>query len=255
MWFRSIGVCVIAFWAVMTALLLRAVYFPAYERLPKVDPGHVLELFLEHRDVTHLFSYRDGKVVGDIMLTTQQFPNKDGRAKIGFAAAGAVELPNLPKQKLNWRGAVTLGSKPGRKLQKIEFSVRFTNPALTVGVEIDPATMAFGYKVTQGGQVITDSTTEASPMGVAQMQMLMMAWGINLSHAKGDGARWDARQGAVEIAGHRAGAYFVVMEMPGMGKAKLTFSEAGELLVVETPLGYEMLTEAMRQPPHPLPYQ
>jgi hypothetical protein len=254
-WFRFLGVGIVVFWGLMTALLIRAVYFPAFERLPEVDPGHVLELFIDHKEVTHLFFYReDGAVVGDVMLTPRRLSEDDG-IEIGFAAVGEVELPNLPRQKLNWRGKLKMGPGPERKLDKVDISVRFTFPPLTVAMEIDPATMGFHYKVLRGGLVITDSRDDPNGMGVAQMQILLAAWGLNPEMmGKEKPSTWEARQGAVEIGGHRAGAYFMVVDFPGAGMAKLTFSEAGELLVIDTPLGYQLLSEAMRTPPDPLPY-
>ncbi len=243
------------FWGIMTALLIRAVYFPEFERLPSVDPGHVLELFIDHREVTQLFVYRDdGEVVGDVLLTSRELA--DGRgAEIGFAAAGVVELPSLPRQKLNWRGKLKLGPGPDRKLVGVEISVRFAEPSVTVSMEIDPVTFAFHYQVSRGGVIIRDSRGDPGGMGVAQMQLLLAAWGFDFGSGAGEGAAWQARQGAVEIAGHRAGAYFLVLGLPGAGEMKLTFSEAGELLGVDTPLGYTLLSEAMRRPPDPLPYQ
>lgn len=237
----------------MTALLVRAVYFPAFERLPEVEPGRVLELFVDHKEVTHLYFYReDGEVVGDVMLTPRR---TGGGAEIGFAAVGAVELPGLLRQKLNWRGKLLLGPAPGRKLVGVEISVRFSEPKMTVAMEIDPATFVFHYKVIRDGVVLSDSRDDAGGMGVAQMRMLMAAWGFDpTTVGGGEPPQLEARQGAVEIGGHRAGAYFVVLNLPGAGRAKLTFSEAGELLAIDTPLGYELLCESLRTPPDPLPY-
>jgi len=235
----------------MTAFLVRAVYFPAFERLPEVEPGHVLELFIDHREVTQLYFYgADGAAVGDVMLTPRRLV--EGGAEIGFAAVGMVELPNLPKQRLNWRGKLTLG--PGRKLIGVAISVRFSEPMVTVSMEINPQTMAFDYKVLRGGVVVSDSRDGASGPGMAQMQLLLAAWGVRSGGGDGEAAGLSARQGAVEIGGHRAGAYFVLLDLPGAGRAKLTFSEAGELLEIDTPFGYRLLSEAMRTPPDPLPY-
>ena len=265
MWFRFLALGILIFWGIMTSLLIRAVYFPEFERLPKVDPEHVLELFIDNREVAQLYIFKGTEVVGDIMMTPRHLPGTGG-AEIGFAAAGVVELPNLPRQKLNWRGKLHLGPLPKRRLTAIDIGVRFSDPAVSVLLHIDPVSMDFYYTVMQGGVVVSDSVSEGgvvvsdsrtdpSAVGVAQMQLMMAAWGIEFGgREEGERAKLEARQGAIEIAGHRAGAYFMRLGIPGAGEVNLTFSEAGELLELFTPLGYEILAEAMRAPPDPLPY-
>ena len=259
MWFRLLSLGSVVFCGVMTVLLVRSVYFPEFDRLPDVDPERVLELFLDTREVTQVYIYRDATVVGDIRLTPRIMPDS-GEAVVGFAAAGLVELPELPAQKLNWRGKLRLGARPERVVKGLEFSVTFTTPPVSVWMEIDPETMGFHYRVKQNNVVVSDSRTDPHAVGIAQAQLMMAAWGLS-PESLGDEVRekekafqWVAKQGTIQIAGHRAGAYFVVLGLPGMGETQLTFTEAGELLEVTTPLGYEILSEAMRKPPEPLPY-
>ena len=47
--FRLFTVGVFVFCGIMTTWLVRSVYFPEYERLPSVDPAHVLDLFLKNK--------------------------------------------------------------------------------------------------------------------------------------------------------------------------------------------------------------
>lgn len=238
----------------MTFLLVRTVYFPEFERLPKVDPGHVLELFFEHEEVTELFVYREGEVVGNIMLTSREGAGDEGAVKVAFTAGGAIELPGLPRQRLHWRGWLSIGPAPERKIQGLDLRVRFTKPALSAALSIDPATLGFEYEISQEGQVVSSSKDPESQLGVVQMKMMLAAWNIDLDAKATQPPKWEARQGYVEISGHRTGAYFVVMDIPGSGTTKMTFTEAGEMIAVETSLGYELLSAIMRKPPEELPY-
>lgn len=254
MWYRFIGPAILIFWAVMTFLLVRTVYFPEFNRLPKVDPRHVLDLFFDHEEVTELFVYRDDEVVGNIMLTSRDGGRDDGSVKLAFTAGGAIEMPHLPRQRLHWRGWLNIGPAPERKIKGLDLRVRFTEPALTAALRIDPATLGFEYEISQDGQVVSSSKDPQAQLQVVQMKMMLAAWNIDLDAKAKQPPKWEARQGYVEISGHRTGAYFVVMEIPGSGTTKMTFTEAGEMIAVETSLGYELLSAVMRKPPEELPY-
>lgn len=254
MWFRFLALSIVAFAGTMTFLLVRVVYFPEFDRLPKVDPEHVMELFLDNHDVTDLYIYRDGLAVGEINMMPSRDQDGSGKVELGFTAEGVVELPNLPRQRLTWRGRIHLGPAPARKLERVELRVNFRKPNVAVSMQIDPVSFDFHYMVSQDGVVVTDSRTDPDAIGVAQVQLLMAAWGIDLSGRKAEPAVWEARRGTLDIAGHRAGAYFVVIDIPGAGEIRLSFSEAGEMLELKSPLGYEVLAPALRLPPKPLPY-
>jgi hypothetical protein len=80
--FRLFTVGVFVFCGIMTTWLVRSVYFPEYERLPSVDPAHVLDLFLKNEEVTHAFVYRGRVLVGDVMVTSRKYGDSKERAKI-----------------------------------------------------------------------------------------------------------------------------------------------------------------------------
>jgi hypothetical protein len=259
MWFRFLVIASILFCGVMTTLLVRSVYFPEFDRLPEVDPEHVLELFLGAHDPTYLYVYREGEAVADIRLTPRHL-KVSGDVSLTFAATGAVALPGLAEQNLNWSGRMRLGERPERKVKGLELRVNFSDPKVSVQMEIDPDAMEFHYRVSQGGVVVTDSRSDPNAIGIVQARMLMTAWGFSPEkveaelQGKADQFSWMAKQGTIEIAGHRAEAFFVVLQVPGAGEVRMTFTEAGELLELTTPLGYEILSEALRRPPDPLPY-
>lgn len=259
MWFRFLVIASVLFCGTMTTMLIRSVYFPEFDRLPDVQPEHVLELFLNTHEPTYLYVYREGAAVADIRLTPRRF-KASGDVSLTFAATGEVALPGLARQNLNWSGKLRLGPRPDRAVKALELRVNFSEPKVSVQMEIDPGAMEFHYQVSQGGVVVTDSRKDPNAVGIVQARMLMTAWGFSPEKVEADlqgraeQFHWIAKEGTMEIAGHRVGAYFVVMGVPGAGEVRMTFSEAGELLEVTTPLGYEILSEALRQPPDPLPY-
>ena len=260
MWFRFLVLASLIFCATMTTLLVRSVYFPEFDRLPEVEPERVFELFLDTHEPADIFIYRDGVAVADVQLTPRRIRDS-GEVEVIFVATGKVALPGLAEQKLTWTGKLRLGEKPQRSVRKLGFTVKFEEPPVSVNVEIEPETMQFYYRVLQGGEIVSDSRMDPNAIGVVQAQLLMTAWGFSPSKVEAElkdqtsGFNWIAKHGTIEIAGHRVGAYFVVLEVPAAGEMRLTFSEAGELLQVENPLGYEMLSRALRTPPDPLPYQ
>ena len=69
---RTAAAFVVLFWAVMTGLLLRDVYFPDESRFAEVPPKYVFDLFLKQAEVTantlHLY-HRDQKIGHASLLT------------------------------------------------------------------------------------------------------------------------------------------------------------------------------------------
>lgn len=243
--FRLFTVALFVFCGVMTTWLVRTVYFPEYERLSRVDPSHVLDLFLENEEVTHAFIYRGRSLVGDVMVTSRKYGESNERAKIRFIASGETDSPNFQKQDLKWKGSLDLGPGPSRSIEKIGLTVKFKEPDMTLSIDIDPRNFEFRYLLIQDGQVLADSDKDPDNEELAQMKMLFEVLRGSPQSAEATTVPIDARWGKANIAGRRSSVYFLRFELPGSGQIKLTFSEAGEFLEMSTALGYQMLSETL----------
>ena len=243
--FRLFTVGVFVFCGIMTTWLVRSVYFPEYERLPSVDPAHVLDLFLKNEEVTHAFVYRGRVLVGDVMVTSRQYGDSNEKAKIRFIASGKTDSPNFKKQDLKWKGSLDLGPAPSRSIERIGLTVRFKEPEMTLSININPQNFEFHYLVIQDGQVLADSHKDPENEEIAKMKMLFEVLRMSPQSNQVSGLSLDARWGKANIAGRRSSVYFLRFELPGSGKIKITFSEAGEFLEMSTSLGYQILSETL----------
>ncbi|RZO14841.1 MAG: hypothetical protein EVB09_08230 [Verrucomicrobiaceae bacterium] len=243
--FRLFTVGVFVFCGVMTTWLVRSVYFPEYERLPSVDPSHVLDLFLENEEVTHAFVYRGRTLVGDVMVTSRRHGESNERAKIRFIANSQADSPEFQKQDLKWKGSLDLGPAPSRSIEKIGLTVKFKEPEMTLSIDINPQNFEFHYLLIQDGEILADSNKDPENEEIAQMKLLFEVLRMSPQSNQASSLPIDARWGKANIAGRRSSVYFLRFELPGSGQIKLTFSEAGEFLEMSTALGYQVLSETL----------
>ena len=97
----------------------------------------------------------------------------------------------------------------------------------------------------QDGQVLADSHKDPENEEIAKMKMLFEVLRMSPQNNQASGLPLDARWGKANIAGRRSSVYFLRFELPGSGKIKITFSEAGEFLEMSTALGYQILSETL----------
>ncbi|MDG1853431.1 MAG: hypothetical protein P8I97_04680 [Verrucomicrobiales bacterium] len=243
--FRIFTVGVFAFCGIMTTWLVRSVYFPEYERLPSVDPSHVLDLFLKNEDVTHAFVYRGRTLVGDVMVTSRRYGESNEKAKIRFIANSQADSAEFEKQDLKWKGSLDLGPAPSRSIEKIGLTVKFKEPEMTLSIDIDPQNFEFHYLLIQDGEVLSDSDKDPENEEIAQMKLLFEVLRMSPQNSQASRMPIDARWGKANIAGRRSSVYFLRFELPGSGQIKLTFTEAGEFLEMSTDIGYQILSETL----------
>ncbi len=255
MLFRIVSVLIVAFWLVMSGLLVQLTYFPEESRLAEVDPDVPVGRFLKNEDPSELAIYKDGKRVGDLMLQARKVKADDlsGGREVDFRASGEVELPNLPRQLLRWHGALSLGAD--RSIEKVVINVRFEEPDALVNLSVDPRTRTTRYTVTKDNQeVATGDSSDANAPGAAQMQMLLMAWGVNPAALEDPNVaaaeqerlvNLSARHGQIEVGTQRIHAYILTLKVMGEQEIKFYLDEAGEILKVTTFLGYEMLSDLL----------
>lgn len=250
---RAISLAIVAFWLIMTWLLVQTVYFPSESRFAGADPEFVIQNFLENSTPSELFVYKGNEKVGEIDLSSRRIKtNGTPGYALSFRADGEVELPNLPKQNLKWDGEFRLDDK--WSLHEFSLVVRFSQPEnVKIVLSILPKTAEFTYKVFRDGVEMPIEPANQGP-GKAQMQMLMMAWGIDptaLDSAEAAAREQErlssmsARHGNIEIAGRRFHAFILTIKILSGGELKLYFTDDWQIVKVTTFLGYEALSEVV----------
>ena len=243
---KAISVTVFVFWGIMTSWLVKTIYFPDFERLPEVDPAHVLNQFLQNDEVTHLFIYGADKVIGDGMLSSRLKDTKSSEAEIRFVGKGKLEFPNAETKDLNLRVTVSVGPSPKRELKEVSFKIQLKDPDVMMVFKFNTISYDFDYQIFEDGEVIADSKEGNEKAEIKEARELLKLMRMN-SNANPQVSQRDvdARWGAADVDGYRTPVYFLVFDIPGGGRIKFTISEAGEFLEMTTPFGYDVRSKVM----------
>ena len=243
----------------MTGMLVQSIWFPADSRLMKVDPGAVFQLIAARGEPSALDIYDDRRIVGQITILATQLrqgarhPMKlrlNGRMNPDLPLLAGVKLELESWAELDHAGDITafdLQLSTGKNGMILKISQ--TNPGV-------PPTLL----LTQAGTVLLDSGTrpqenaETSPLATLLLGML----GISQAEltairqqAGTDASRMviEARQGKFDLAGRERQGFVVTLGAPGRRGFRMCIENTGEIVLLETPVAYQFVTESLRPVP------
>ena len=243
----------------MSGMLVQSIWFPADSRLMKVDPGAVFQLIAARGEPSALDIYDDRKIVGQITILATQLrqgarhPMKlrlNGRMNPDLPLLAGVKLELESWAELDHAGDITafdLQLSTGKNGMILKISQ--TNPGV-------PPTLL----LTQAGTVLLDSGTrpqenaETSPLATLLLGML----GISQAEltairqqAGADASRMviEARQGKFDLAGRERQGFVVTLGAPGRRGFRMCIENTGEIVLLETPVAYQFVTESLRPVP------
>lgn len=262
---RLFQALVVVFWAVMTVLLVRLVWFPEETRLNEVPPEVVLDAFLSRRIPSELVVLDGNVEVGSVTLSSKRLP--EGAAahsgEIEIFLAGIFYLEQFGKDLPPLRYAGKVWVDDDATLSGVRFELRVPGSDGSASVEFTPATGEMRYRVVRGDEVVLDSGADggsAAKEAEAQARLLLQTWGVPLL-AGGDLSldpggsvdeaartllgRLRARQGNVEIRGNRFSAFLLDLPILGGKPVRLVFTKSGELMKADGVLGYEVVSDIL----------
>ena len=247
---RLLPAMAVLFWAVMTVLLVRTVYFPGESSLAEVPPRFVFDLFLKQasRQTNTLHLQHRGEKIGHATLILQHSDESKEDTTYRLMARGLVERAQQAGVKLDltwevsglidvegsWREAEFLAAVPAQKIHaRVKWSAAGKLPEISV---------------TQDGKPLVDT---------AQLSMLMALGGglggskdglggllaqLQSRPASADAAlRLSAREGIVEMAGRERKCFIVSLPLPAEQSVRLLFAETGEIARIELPQDYVLI--------------
>ena len=250
------AVLIVGFWLCMTGLLLRSIWFPADSGLTVVEAGAVLELVAARGEVSALDIYDDRRLVGH--LTVQA-------TKVGMGAEALVRL------RVNGQMSLNSALLPGAEMdlnclmeldragqpQRFDFSVGTNKPRFQLMVEQSSGEGGARVRLTREGQVILEAAAdgaagaEESPM----VGMLLGVLGISVADFKAmrgqaeeaaSALRVEARQGEFTLGEELRQGFVVTAGRAGQRGFRMCVENTGEIVKVETPVSYHLLTESLR---------
>lgn len=257
---RLLTIFIIGFWAIMTGLLLQSIWFPADSRLTRLNPGAVFQLIAARGESSSLDIYDDRKIVGRLNVQTTRL-RKEQRHDIKLRLSGRLQLKHALLD------GVSLGLDANANLSHLgevgEFKgtimVGGEGPQIELTLDSPEATPA--VKVTNKGATLFDSTVLANRELDSQPLVAMLLGMMGLSPKEFEAVQsqaakqasqmvLEARQGEFDLVGQKRQGYVVTWGTPGKPGFRMCVENTGEIVLVETPTSYRLLTEALAPPPN-----
>jgi len=246
---RAAAAFAVLFWAVMTGLLLRDVYFPDESRFAEVPPKYVFDLFLKQAEVTAdtLHLYHRQQKIGHASLSITSGTH-EGHKTYHWLLRGVVERLQTGGARIDTTWEVDGSMNEDGGWQEIELTAAMPHQNATMKMHWKDGERFPEVRVTQNGQVIINSQNIAVIMalGIGGMQGMSGDWAQALaplaaSKQEMPPPRMTAREGAVTLAGRERKCFLVSVELPGSQKIRMIFSETGELARIDLPQDYQLL--------------
>lgn len=242
---RVVAAIVVLFWAVMTGLLIRDIYFPDESRFAAVPPRYVFDLFLKQAEVSAstLHLYHRGEKIGHANLTIGAGGTKELK-RYNWLARGVIERLQEKSARVNATWEVSGEMDEVGNWHQME---------LTAAMPKQEAQMTLSWKdgeklpkvnMTQQGKTVLDSQSLAvlMAMGAGASGEWMKSFGALASEAPEAGAfQFTAREGSLELAGRERRCYLVTAPLPGGQVLRLVFAETGELARIDLPQEYRLI--------------
>lgn len=251
---RVAAVLAVVFWAVMSGLLVRDVYFPEASRFAIVPPRMVMDLFLRQSETfgctLHLYHQREK--IGHANLQVNRRIKQDHETVYDLIAHGAVEEVAPEDQVRSIMASWSLGCTlaDGERWQNLAIKASFPQRDASMRLSWNETQSSPEVLVRQGERVVMNSQDVKLLMGMGAGQdsalaMLSMMGG-NLpktgtpSDTK-DAMKLQAREGMMVLAGRQRKCFILSLPIMEMYEVKMIFTEAGELARIDLPDDYVLL--------------
>lgn len=250
---RVAAVLAVIFWAVMSGLLVRDVYFPEASRFAIVPPRMVMDLFLRQSESfgTTLHLYHQHEKMGHANLQVSRRTKPNHESVYDLIAHGAVEEaePGAGMRSIaaTWSMACTLAD--AERWQRLNLKASFPQRDASVQLSWNEKQTSPEVLVKQGEQVLMNSQDVKMLMGMGAGQDSAMAMlsllGGGLPKTKvepqQETMKLQAREGQIVLAGRQRKCFVLTLPIMGMYEVKMIFTEVGELARIDLPDGYVLL--------------
>lgn len=239
----------VLFWAMMSGLLVRDVYFPEASRFAMVPPRVVIDLFLRQSDSfgsqLHLYHHREK--IGHASFQISQRIKPNHQAVHDILARGVVEQMEDDGRRqvaAAWNVACILAD--AERWQHLEIRAEFPERNASMKLAWGENEAAPEVLVKQGERVLMNSQDMKMILGAGDggaMAMLSLFGGGGLAKLgeRPKQTALSAREGVMMLAGRQRKCFVLTLPVIGPHEVKMLFTEAGELARIDLPDGYSLL--------------
>lgn len=245
---RAAAILAVLFWAVMSGLLVRDVYFPEASRFAVVPPRVVIDLFLRQSDSfgsnLHLYHQRERIGHASFQISHRIKPNHNEVYDV--LARGVVEQPGEGDSRhveASWTVACILAD--AERWEHLEIKADFPHRDASMKMSWNEKQSAPDVLVKQGQRVVMNSQDVKMLLGAGQDGALSMLSLLGVGPPKNDGTaketKLQAREGVMMLAGRQRKCFVLTLPIFGQREVKMMFTEAGELARIDLPDDYSLL--------------
>ena len=255
-------VAIFAFCGTMTTLLVRSIYFPEESRLAEASPAAIFELFASRSEGSDMDVYEGPTITGRARITPLTGPpNPDRRIdSLRFAINGTLLLrgPFAQYGQLSLSSRLNVASTGEVSNYDISLRLLKADPPIDLRVIQQNHQPWPAITLTRGTTTLFQSNSGAKPDAATQslLDLVLSASGItaDLSAPDTTPATISARGGRITVADRSLDGYIVSLSHPSQPAAfRISLAATGELLRIETPAGFELLSDDLRPPGIPVP--
>ncbi len=252
---RVVAVLAVLFWAVMSGLLLRDVYFPEASRFAIVPPRVVVDLFLRQSDAfgSTLHLYKDSEKMGHASFQISRRVHPNHKTLYDIVARGVVDqaVPEKHARQVTASWNVSCVLADAERCQQITIAAEMPAHDVSLKMAWGDAQPTPEVLVKQGGRVVMNSqdvkmlmALGAGKDGPAAM-LALLGMGKSqagaITQASQSTAKLHAREGLMMLAGRERKCYVLTLPILAQQEIKMIFTEGGELARIDLPDGYSLL--------------
>ncbi len=245
MLWRVTTAILVLFWAVMTGLLLRNVYFPNHSVLAEVPPRLVLDLFLNqaamHSNTLHVYHHQTRLGHANFHVIKSPKPGRDGRPLYRLTVSGGVDTAVGQGQKVTAGWRIEADLLEAEELTGLRMDMTGSDSGRTVLLRWQEGQNRPELEVRDQGKVVLDTQGALALAGVGSRLGLFEGL-LGKSGVKPEQPRLEmsAREGVMDLAGRGRRCFVIQLQVFDLYEVRALFTEVGELARVDLPHGFAL---------------
>ncbi len=245
MLWRATTAILVLFWAVMTGLLLRNVYFPDHSVLAEVPPRLVLDLFLNqasmHSNSLHVYHHQTKLGHANFHVIKAPKPGRDGLPLYRLTASGGVDTTVGEGQKVTAGWRIEADLLDGQELTALRLEMTGAETGRTVSLRWHQGDEAPEMEVREKGKMLLDTRGAMAMAGLgSRMGLFEGLLGQSAAAGKEPRVEMTAREGLMDLAGRPRRCFVIHLNAFDLYDIRALFTEVGELARVDLPHGFHL---------------
>lgn len=237
---------IVAFWLVMTSLLIRLEIAPEDSTVLDLPVSHVLKVMFTHRQQSVLNITENERPAGTVAIQPS-VPSSDRRL-LECAGTMTVRLPLLAPLRFAWNGAFMFDPQFRATHFTLELNTRQDAAAYTLTLSGDAADHAVEFELQQNGRRVQGGTlaldAENVPATLRQFGLDPSVFASLRQNVSPPTVA--ARRSRLRIRGEEIDVYLLSIRQGETVMLDCYVSQLGQVLMAKTPFGYAFAAEDLK---------